>query len=270
MNIQYYFLKLVDNIITLYYNIKNWCLYKIFKTKSLPYKINLPLTLNLDFTKLQSIDEHFRKGQPWGDYHPGKLLEWYDPNAVNLTSNGLELSITENTKVVDGGTIPYGVGLVTSKKGFGYGVYQWKVILPKGSALWPAVWLAGEITWPPEIDVIEAYSNELGEYKNRLNTNIHLGSSGDNHYQLIARSHGSYIEEGELLLKLDWNKDYIKIYYNGFLCRVVKNHYDLMWFNQDQIVIMNMALNNDYIDKVTYDDIAKTPFIIKYFNFYSY
>ena len=87
--------------------------------------------------------------------------------------------------------------LITTRKAFGFGTYQWKVTLPKGVGLWPAVWFSGEITWPPEIDVIEAYSDSKGNWSNPLNTNVHIGSNGENHKQVGARRHGSYINKNE-------------------------------------------------------------------------
>ena len=160
--------------------------------------------------------------------------------------------------------------LITTRKAFGFGTYQWKVTLPKGVGLWPAVWFSGEITWPPEIDVIEAYSDSKGNWSNRLNTNVHIGSNGENHKQVGARRHGSYINKNEDIdFTLIWLPNCIKIYYNGFLVRRITNKYDLVWFNQNQIMILNTALNPDYLINATYQDISKSPFIVKNYKYYN-
>lgn len=230
------------------------------------FKNKLKLDYSIDFTKVKSIDD-FRKGQPWGDYHPDKLLEWYDNKAVNLTERGLELSVTNNKKVVNEGTIPFGVGLVVSNKAFSYGVFEWNIILPSGIGLWPAVWLTGKETWPPEIDVIEAYSDSNGNWGKRLNTNIHLGSNGGNHYQVGAMNHG-YIKHDELKLTLEWTEKSIKIYYNDYLCRKISNKYDISWM-REQVVILNTALNPEWVNESSdYKALSVKPFIVKDFKYY--
>ena len=183
---------------------------------------------------------------------------------MHVTNNPKSISINGETKI-----IPYGVGLVATLKGFGFGTYQWRVTLPKGVGLWPAVWLAGETSWPPEIDVIEAYSDSKGDWSNRLNTNIHVGSNGENHKQIGAKRHGSYINKNEDIdFTLVWLPNCIKIYYNGFLCRRITSKYDLAWFNKNQIMILNTALNPEYLTKADYSSISQAPFVIKYYSFY--
>lgn len=262
-----------DIIVNGYLSIKNRVL-RLLNIKPKQFKTNLKLNQSIDFTTLKSIDDDYRKGQPWGEFHPDKLLEWYDWSGVNLTERGLEFSVTNNKKDIvvkdKPVTIPFGVGLVVSKRAYTYGVFEWNITLPSGIGLWPAVWLAGKSTWPPEIDVIEAYSDNKGNWGKRLNTNVHLGDKGENHYQVGAMRHG-YIKETELKLTLEWTEKFIKIYYNDYLVRKITNKYDLSWFKGvEQVIILNTALNPEWVNNNTnYTDLSKAPFIVKDFKYYS-
>src|SRR5690606_24881745 len=124
------------------------------------------------------IKDKYHIGQPWGNYHPGDLKQWYDPEAIKITEKGLELTITDNTLdvnryVVDGierdnlpvVKIPHGVGIITSKEGYGYGFYRIVYVQAKGVYLWPAIWMTGVNSWPPEIDIMESYSKKNKNYK---------------------------------------------------------------------------------------------------------
>ena len=142
-----------------------------------------------------------------------------------------------------------------------YGLFVWNIELPIGDRLWPAIWLSGSMYWPPEIDVLEGYSNSDGRYKNKLNTNAYYA----NGLQIGAMSHGFLCKEGkELNLKLDKQKDYIKIYYNNYLVRQITDKNVLASINSEP---MNIIINNAVIDKNPERGIA-LPFIIKSFEYY--
>lgn len=278
--------KYYDLIFNAWLFVKNWILYHILCDEHGDFKIPENYRLNYwdDFRNMseEDLNKKYIRSQFWGDYHPNDLQQWYDPKAVNLTNGALWLSATENTKEVTSyyingelqnnqtpKTIPHGVGLVTSLETFKYGIFDWDVRLPKGCGLWPAVWLSGKITWPPEIDVIEGYSDDKGKYNKNLNTNIHCGSKPENHYGLGADRHGLYINANKnLRLTCHWTKDFIRIYYNGFLCRQITNQKDLAWFNQDMVVIMNQALRREIIEKCSFNEVAIAP--LKIFSFKHY
>lgn len=278
-------MKAKDQITNVLLNVKNWILYYMFNIKSRNFIIpnDYKLEYSDDFTKM-SIDEFdtkYIRRQFWGDYHPNGLQQWYDPKAVTL-NNGLNLSVTQNTKEVtsynvigkimldnqEPKTIPNGVGLVTSNEAFGYGIYEWNIILPIGSQLWPAIWLTGKDSWPPEIDVIEGYSSDDMRYKRNLNTNIHCGINNQTHYGVGANRHGLFVDKNDTLnLILHWTKDYIKIYYNGFYCRVLTNKDDMKWFTDVEMrVVMNNALREKGLD---FRNISVRPLIVKDFKYFS-
>lgn len=134
---------------------------------------------------------NWRTGQPWGDFHPDFTKSWYSPNTVKVENDVLKLTIkkdhkTFKTSVEDSETvlIPYGVGLVTCIEEFGYGTFEWSAKLANGKDIVCALWLASNQSWPPEIDCVEAFTNNKGSYNHRLlwrriEPNIHyIGKSG--------------------------------------------------------------------------------------------
>ena len=196
-----------------------------------------------------------------------------------MINNGLNLSVTQNKLSVttyDVNSIlldsqppviiPHGVGIVVSRESFKYGIFEWNIKLPIGPQLWPAIWLSCRDSWPPEIDILEGYSDSSSKYGRNLNTNIHCGSNPNSHYGIGANRHGLFINDNNTLnLVCHWTKDFIKIYYNGFLCRVLTNPKDLEWFyNKNMLVIMNTALRTE-VNSI----VDSTPLIILNFKYYT-
>lgn len=212
---------------------------------------------NEDFKSLYS------KTQNWGMYHPEYLQMWYDEKCVNLTERGLELSVSYNRlPLSNGGSIPNGVGLVVSKDSYGYGIYEWEFRLPKGMGLWPALWLGANDKWPPEIDVLEGYSGVNG-YGDRVETNVWLSDDEGGVYDLKAKRHGFVFNEDEFVrITLDYSKDYIKIYYNGYLVRRISDKDVMRHFaDQKMVVIMNNGIRKDNILR------PECPMIVKSFSY---
>lgn len=219
---------------------------------------------------IEEFNSRWIRNQHWGNYHPGDLQQWYDPKAVEIVTGGLILKVTGNSHPDKSLGISNGVGLVTSKMEFSYGKYRWVLKLPKGRQLWPAIWLSGSKTWPPEIDVFEGYSNDLAEWGKHINTNIHCGDTPENHFGLGAFRGGFLINpDSEVIMDLHWTEDFIKIYYNGFLVRVVTSKRHLGWFNKnpEMWVIMNTALRAKATGKI--EDYTISPFVVKSFRWWS-
>jgi len=105
-------------------------------------------------TEIEFSGYKWQSGNRWGNYHPKNPTYWCDPSCVDVTSNILRLQ-TKRHKIVtsDAGVIDIGIGLVTSVDDFGYGRFEAEVMLPKGTGLFPAFWLWGADSWPPEIDI---------------------------------------------------------------------------------------------------------------------
>jgi beta-glucanase (GH16 family) len=56
---------------------------------------------------------------------------------------------------------PYGSAVFDTKHTFSqtYGTFEARIRYPAGDGLWPAFWLNPQGSWPPEIDILEAYPN---------------------------------------------------------------------------------------------------------------
>lgn len=261
-----------DKIYNHYLSIKNFFMI-LFKIKALFTKKGISIKIsnyfdNENYTMQNFVAEYYL-GPTWGLYHPDNFNQWYDKSAVNLGKDGLKLSITNHEYQYDtsfNDTIKNGIGMVISKNSYSYGLFEWNIILPKGKHLWPAIWLTHTETWPPEIDILEAYSNSKMKYRNRCNTNIHYGLK-DNKKTTKAMSHGFIVNDSEILnLKLDWTMEYIRIYYNNYLVRQITDKKVLSWFNT--VPVMKMIMNNA-IAKPSSDilEMNVSPLIIKNFNY---
>jgi len=253
-----------DTLTNHYLSVKNFFMKLFGITPFLYYEVSY--YEKYDFQHEDSLDS-FQYKPDWGYYHPKNLIQWYDSNAAKLTSNGLELLITNNWHTDKNIMIGVGIGYVMSKKSYGYGLFEWNVVLPKGKQLWPAIWLTDSITWPPEIDVLEAYSDDKMNYGRRLNSNVFFGKT-PSHSQLGAMKHGNLIDKDEVLnLKLVWVENSIKIYYNNYLVRKITDKDIIKHFRGRQMkVIMNNAIRKES----SFSDMILRPFIIQDFTYYQF
>lgn len=228
---------------------------KLFKPL---FPVNPNIIHNFKTMSRENLDAYFRTNPDWGMYDPANNRQWFDKSAVCLTNRGVELGLTRNT--LDG--IKTGIGLISSKQTFSYGYFEWVINLPRGAKLWPAVWLTGADTWPPEIDVMEAYTDEWGWYWNKLNTNFYVGKT-PNHWNLTARRHGLFIiKRFNINLRLYWSPEQICIYYNGRLVRIIKEEENLKHFNTGQRmrVVMNNAVS-------AHLNSCSKPFVVEKFTY---
>jgi beta-glucanase (GH16 family) len=193
----------------------------------------------------------WRIGQLWGTFHPNALYQYYGEDSVCIKDYGLVLKETYSPKdfTLENGTvvsIPYSVGLVSSRTSFEYGFFKFTVSLPNGKGLWPAVWFNGVDNWPPEIDVIEAYSDEKGKYGQKLQTNFFFGPSTGAE-MAGPRNNPVFNPLAVLVMSCWWTEDFIKIYYNGYLVRVITSKNILKWFKgQRMSIVLNNAIRQEY------------------------
>lgn len=165
----------------------------------------------------------------------------------------------------------YCCGELQSQEEFTYGTFIWKVTMPSGKYLWPAVWLCGKYSWPPEIDVFEGYTDNKGSYLDCLEvnycTNVHYATKTSPHLQCKARGINRLIytllNKKENEWKLVWTPSYIKIYWNGFRIRCIKDSKVLKHINQNpkMYIIMNMMSNSSQVS------LNQAPLIIHDFKY---
>lgn len=252
-----------ENLKNLYLILKSYIrfFFKIKKKYKLPFnKEEYQLFFSDDFGGNKLDANKWRMGQIWGDFHPSQPHQYYgkDEDFVLVKDNYLNLFTRykpkkffdfKNSIYI---TINHGVGLVVSKSSFKYGFYEISGIVPKGEMLWSAIWLTAVKTWPPEIDILEAYSEKNGDYKNKLGIknfkfqpNIHYGfienktkkNYGANSYPIFEA------QNREVIYGLHWTENFIKFYYDGCLIFETKKPEILKYFNEKNVE-MNIILNN--------------------------
>lgn len=159
---------------------------------------------------------------------------------------------------------PYSCGEVTGP-GFNYGTFTWRVIMPEYPQLWPALWLSAEHSWPPEIDVVEGYTEERGNYirsylQTSLETNAHYRVGGG--HKCVGAKAMCYMTYKRLHRMIDtwscvWTPDYVKIIFNGQCIRTIRDKKLLDDLNDRHSMcpIMNMMIT----DKFELKDINDNP-----------
>jgi beta-glucanase (GH16 family) len=111
----------------------------------------------------------------------------------------------------------YTSGLITTEPTFTqkYGYFEIRAKLPEGKGMWPAFWLLpADKTWPPEIDVLEAFGGDNGRGE---------GGAFEMHWAAHStdKGGGGWVPTGVDTQKtyntyaVDWQADYITYYFNG-------------------------------------------------------
>ncbi len=132
------------------------------------------LTFNDDFDKVSWGDKDVSNkdilwgiGEDWGEFHPKWLNAYFGPPRLGDDSCAIFSARYAPKKFMLDGveiTIPYVTSWLNTTNTFRqqYGRFECRMTLPKEKGAWPAFWLWGP-TWPPEIDIIEAYGNKTGK-----------------------------------------------------------------------------------------------------------
>lgn len=232
------------------------------------------MILELDFTKeAPNMKTHWRNGHAWGIIHPAAPYQYNADYCVTHKKGAgliLKCDRVDSIEVQDSnGVIHYpdcAMGLISSKFHFKYGRLDVEAILPKGKGLWPAIWTTAVDSWPPEIDILEAYSEDRDNYGNciipgiRLQTNVHYRKNGKNE-NIGGRNHRVWKNPTKNCIKfsLVWEEDEIAIFYNDRLVRKTREREILDEFNKSagQYIVLNNAIQPDKWDH------SKSEFIIK-------
>lgn len=142
------------------------------------------------------------------------------------------------------------VSNLRTKQSWKYGIFIISAKLPRGNYLWPALWLSGATTLPPEIDILEGYSNDTTTYKKgkSLYSNVHM--TIDNVKSNIGgRKHflRNKVTEEFIEYVLWWEKDFIKIYYNGYLVSKITDPKVLEAMYEPQKLIIGSSIQKKFI-----------------------
>lgn len=107
------------------------------------------------FDSTSSLTEYFNYGYPWGDTHNGAAI-MKETNAIISTAGTLTLNATytgASDYAWDSGTV-YAKQQFTVEAGGGLD-FSVDFIATVDKGTWPAFWLNGVNSWPPEIDIAE-------------------------------------------------------------------------------------------------------------------
>jgi beta-glucanase (GH16 family) len=142
--------------------------------------------------------------------------------------------------------LPWQSGLMSTRTKFGqmYGKFEMRAKLPKGMGLWPAFWLLPEAgrDGPPEIDIMEQYSNPLGTKPvdaSATSGTVHYGTN----YSSDHGQHGVWHYAGDYTLDwhtyaAEWRSDRVVFYVDGQeIGRVTQNIPKIRMY-----LIVNLAL----------------------------
>jgi len=213
----------------------------------------------------------WRYGQSWGEFHPNEPHQYYDNNGTlsYVSSEGLVLELRKYPKTFlkknipswlqkdgmpDEINIPVGVGMVSTIESWRYGWFEGWIQLPKGQSYWNAFWLTALKSWPPEIDIFEGYSEE-GPYYNvgftkdrKIQPNLHYGVIEEGTKKMYSPFNNTVKGATERFVQYvcHWEKDFIRIYYDGNLVFQCTDKNILKWFNREdvsQYIILNHGLH---------------------------
>jgi hypothetical protein len=118
----------------------------------------------------------------------------------------------------------------------------------------PSFCLNGVDTWPPEIDVFNGYSGEDGNYSSglfknafkKIQPNIHYGSRKDNSTNSWS-GYDVFVKDADkrfVQYVCWWERDFIKIYYDGVKVFETYDQKILKYFNQPMSVIINNGVTD--------------------------
>ena len=221
------------------------------------------------------VDEiKWRFGPLWGEFHPKQLYKRYDMEGDTFEfskENILKATPKYDPKtykkkdfphwqqqidVPDEFTITHKVPRLHSVKSYRYGWFEAKIKLSKGKNLWPAYWLTGFNSWPPEIDILEAYSKYNKNYGSKigvdywkLQPNIHYGYVEDNTKKSTGATDIPVYGATDKFIQYAclWEEDKILIYYDGRLVVECRDPEVLKYFNEGHnwmVIVLSMGLCN--------------------------
>lgn len=193
----------------------------------------------------------YEKNEAPREYYADDVFEFTNDTIKQITKKEpIEVDYTDWEGLHRGKyTIPYQIAQIQSVKSFEqqYGYFEIRSKMPNSTASWPAFWLCSRYDWPPEIDIYESFP---GKNKRAFETNVHWGD-------YINKQHPSDVAEHKVMLTVsdfhvyacEWDKDYIKFYYDNLLVRVFKNKEALACFNQPMFIIISNGVHPDYMNR---------------------
>lgn len=196
----------------------------------------------------------------WGLIHPDKPHWYYDSSCViKRITGGVDLQLKrkpakvwchELRKFIDS---KFAAGLISCKSKMSYGRYRATITLPRGANNWPAFWMWSWSGWPPEIDVMEAYTNSWGNYFalpsswwplkfRKIESNLHYNQGDPKSIGAQRHSINRFSTRKPIEFELLWTPDLVRWSYNGVIVRECTDAKILEELNKHPH--MNVVINN--------------------------
>jgi beta-glucanase (GH16 family) len=178
-------------------------------------------------------------------------LQWYRPENISVANGAMRLTAKREAVVGrDGITYPYSSGMastgadlnrgVPAKFTFMYGYAETRVLLPRGTGLWPSMWLLpADGSWPPELDVFENLGNDM----KTIHLTTHWGTPG-NHQQSGGTFTGPDFAAGWHTIGLDWQPDSLTWYVDGVAVRTYTSAAGIP--SKPMYLLVNLAVGGDW------------------------
>lgn len=158
---------------------------------------------------------------PWGSrtISVNHEAQYYSDASVGVDPFRIVSGILEITAAPAGagvtlpGGLAYTSGLITTHSTFAqrYGHFEMRAQLPTGAGFWPAFWLLKtDGTWPPEIDVVEAFGRDT----QTVYTAMHSGAAGA-HTQVGSTIPVADYSNGFHTYGMSWRPDVIRWFIDG-------------------------------------------------------
>jgi beta-glucanase (GH16 family) len=128
------------------------------------------------------------------------------PNPFRVADGALEITAAPAEGLPRG--LTHGSGLITSQASFAqtYGYFEMRAQLPAAQGLWPAFWLLpADLSWPPEIDVMEMLGHDPGT----IYASLHWKEGGADQHRTTAVPVAD-VSAGFHRFALSWRPDEIR------------------------------------------------------------
>jgi len=216
--------------------------------------------------------QEWQTEERWGDMHPDKPWARYSSDCVKINKKDeLELSVGN---FVDGA---FNMGLVSTTANnckFSYGTYSFIAKLPRGKNLWPALWMWSWDSWPPELDVMEAWTNKCGGYKltsglSHITNCVHWNESNFHkpNFLKFGKLFPFHLPQYTFnVYSMLWKPDLIAFFFNGKMISTFTDKEALEWINNHNKNGMNIIMNL-YPTKDYKKGDMKSPLIIRDFHY---
>jgi len=219
---------------------------------------------------------------PWGPTMSSSILAGYEweynwDNSFSVSSGSLHITADNQphwARLIDGMAddaimsdgkenyrrFDFTSGAMTTIGAYTYGLFEISCRFPAGKGFWPAFWLTGADTWPPEIDVFEFEGTAWGRCSNNLHWRINANETESCGMEYYA---GENLTQAYHKYSMAWLPDKIVLYFDGQELRRIDHHVPQVPMR----VIINMAIGLQYPDSATP---FPSSFDIDYVRFYTH